>query len=154
MPTSGQLDQLITALERSVGDGLAYFEGPGSTSKVKIGRWQAREVLCHLLWWHQATVEGIESVASGGTPYHIYASTDDMNARAVGRLSGQTIPQMAATVRQWQARLVAAVRTLSNPDATVLIRGDGAELSAQQRLETIAQHWDEHVKELQSVRAA
>lgn len=154
MPTSGQLDQLITALESSVGNGLAYFEGPGSTSTAKIGHWQAREVLCHLLWWHQATVEGIESVASGGTPYHIYASTDEMNARAVGRLSGKTIPQMAAMVRQWQARLEAAVRTLPNPNATVLIRGDGTELSAQQRLETITHHWDEHVKELQSASAA
>lgn len=154
MPTSGQIDQLITALERSVGNGLAYFEGPGSTSQVKIGRWHAREVLCHLLWWHQATVEGIESVASGGAPYHIYASTDEMNARAVGRLSGRTISQMTASVRQWQARLVTAARTLANPGATVLIRGDGTELSAQQRLEAITHHWDEHVKELQSASAA
>jgi hypothetical protein len=154
MATSGQLDQLITALESSVGNGLVYFEGPGGTSAAKIGRWHAREVLCHLVWWHQATVEGVESVASGGTPYHIYASTDEMNARAVGRLSGQGIPQMAAALRQWQARLIAAVRTLPDPNVTVLIRGDGTELSAKQRLETIAHHWDEHVKELQSVSAA
>jgi hypothetical protein len=73
-----------------------------------------------------------------------------MNARAVGRLSGQDISQMAAQVRQWQARLVAAVRTLPDANATVLIRGDGTALSAIQRLETIAQHWDEHVKELQA----
>jgi hypothetical protein len=154
MATSGQLDQLITALESSVRNGLAYFEGPGRTSAAKIGRWHAREVLCHLVWWHQATVEGIESVASGGAPYHIYASTDEMNARAVGRLSGQEMPKMADMVRQWQARLIAAVRTLPDPNVTVLIRGDGTELSAKQRLETIAHHWDEHVKELQSASAA
>jgi hypothetical protein len=61
---------------------------------------------------------------------------------------------LAATVRQWQTRLVAAVRTLPDPNTTVLIRGDGTELSAQQRLETITHHWDEHVKELQSASAA
>jgi hypothetical protein len=154
MATSGQLDQLITALENSVKQGLAYFEGPGTTSEARIGRWKSREVLCHLVWWHQATVEGIESVASGAAPYRIYASTDEMNARAVGRLSGQTIPQLAAMARQWQARLVAAVRTLPDPNATVLIRGDGTTLSATQRLETITHHWDEHIKELQTASAA
>jgi hypothetical protein len=154
MPTSGQLDQLITALERSVGNGVTYFEGPGSTSTVKIGRWYSREVLCHLVWWHQATVEGVEAVASGGAPYHIYASTDEMNARAVGRLSGKTMPQMVEMARQWQTRLGAAVRTLPDANATVLVRGDGTAISAQQRLETMAQHWDEHVRELQTASAA
>jgi len=154
MPTSGQVDQLVSALERSVGNGLAYFEGPGSTTAVKIGRWHSREVLCHLVWWHQATVEGVEAVAAGGGPYHVYASTDEMNARAVGRLSGKTMPQMIEMVRQWQARLGAAVRTLPDLNATVLVRGDGTALSAQQRLETMAQHWDEHVGELQTASAA
>jgi hypothetical protein len=32
--------------------------------------------------------------------------------------------------------------------------GDGSERSVQQRLETIAHHWDEHVKELQVLGAA
>jgi hypothetical protein len=154
MPTSGQLDQLVSALESSVANGLVYFEGPGSTSTVKIGRWHAREVLCHLVWWHQATVEGVEAVASGGSPYHIYASTDEMNARAVGRLSGKTVPQMAEMVRQWQTRLAAAIRTFPDLNATVMVRGDGTALSAQQRLETMAQHWNEHVKELQTASAA
>ena len=154
MPTNGQVDQLMSALERSVSNGLTYFEGPGSSSTARIGRWHAREVLCHLVWWHQATVEGVEAVAGGGSPYHIYASTDEMNARAVGRLSGKTIPEMANMARQWQTRLSAAVRTLADSNATVMVRGDGTQISAQQRLETMAQHWDEHVKELQTASAA
>ncbi len=79
----------IAALERSVEAGLAYFQGPGSQSQVHIGRYGPREILCQLVWWHQVTVEGMESVASGGTPYRIYASVDEMNARAVGRLAGK-----------------------------------------------------------------
>ena len=72
MAAGQQIDGLITALEQSVDAGLAYFQGPGSQSKVKIGRWEPREVLCHLVWWHQATAEGMESVAAGGAPYRIH----------------------------------------------------------------------------------
>jgi hypothetical protein len=154
MAVSQHIDNLITALEQNVEVGLAYFQGPGSQAKIKIGRWGPREVLCHLVWWHQATAEGMESVLSGGAPYRIYASTDEMNARAVGRLAGKDIAQLAELVRQWQTRLVTAVRALPEPDAIVLIRGDGTELSARQRLETIAHHWNEHVEELQAAGTA
>jgi hypothetical protein len=154
MAAGQQIDSLITALEQSVDSGLAYFQGPGSQSKVKIGRWEPREVLCHLVWWHQATVEGMESVVSGGAPYRIYASVDEMNARAVGRLAGRAVNQLVDLARQWQARLVKAVRALPDPNATVLVLGDGSGRSVQQRLETIAHHWNEHITELQALSAA
>ena len=154
MAAGQQIDDLITALEQSVEAGLGYFLGPGSQSKVKIGRWEAREVLCHLVWWHQATVEGMEAVASGGAPYRIYASVDEMNARAVGRSAGKDINQLVDLARQWQARLVQAARACPEPSTTVLVMGDGSGRSVLQRLETIAHHWNEHVKELQALTAA
>jgi hypothetical protein len=154
MAAGQQIDSLITALEQSVDSGLAYFQGPGGQSKVRIGRWEAREVLCHLVWWHQATAEGMESVASGDAPYRIYASVDEMNARAVGRLAGRDVNQLVDLARQWQARLVKAARALPDPNATVLVLGDGNGRSVQQRLETIAHHWNEHVTELQALSAA
>jgi hypothetical protein len=154
MVASQQLESLITTLEHSVEAGLAYFQGPGGQARVKVGRWGPREVLCHLVWWHQATVEGMEAVLAGGAPYRIYASVDEMNARAVGRLAGKDIDQLADLVRQFQARLVKAARALPDAQATVLVLGDGSGRSVQQRLETIMHHWDEHVKELQALSAA
>jgi hypothetical protein len=161
MAAGPQINDLIAALERSVEAGLAYFQGPGGQSKVMIGHWGPREVLCHLVWWHQATVEGMESVAKGGAPYRIYASVDEMNARAVGRLAGRDLNQagtygesLVDLARQWQERLVKAARALPDPNTTVLIMGDGSGRSVQQRLETIAQRWNELVRELQALSAA
>jgi hypothetical protein len=161
MAEGQQIDSLITALEQSVESGLAYFQGPGSQSKVKIGRYEPREFLCQLVWWHQATAEGMESVAAGGAPYRIYASVDEMNARAVARFAGKDIHQsgtygasLVDLARQWQARLVKAARALPDLSTTVLIMGDGSGRSVQQRLETIARHWSERVNELQALSAA
>jgi hypothetical protein len=161
MAAGQQIEGLIAAVAQSVEAGLAYFQGPGSQARVKIGHWEPREVLCHLVWWHQVTVEGMESVASGGAPYRIYASVDEMNARAVGRMAGKHInhadtygPSLVELARQWQARLVQAVRTIPDPNTVVLVMGDGSGRSMQQRLETIAQEWNEHVKDLQALSAA
>jgi hypothetical protein len=161
MAEGQQIDSLIAALEQSVESGLAYFQGPGSQSKAKIGRYEPREFLCQLVWWHQATAEGMESVAAGGTPYRIYASVDEMNARAVARFAGKDVNQLGTygvslvdLARQWQARLVKAARALPDLNTTVLIMGDGSGRSAQQRLETIARHWNERVNELQALSAA
>jgi hypothetical protein len=161
MAADQQIEDLITAVTQSVESGLAYFQGAGSQTRVKIGHWEPREVLCHLVWWHQVTVEGMESVASGGPPYRIYASVDEMNARAVGRLAGRAVnhagtygASLLDLARQWQERLVQAARALSDPHTIVLIMGDGHGRSVQQRLETITQEWNEHVRDLQALSAA
>jgi len=161
MAANPQIDNLIATLEQNVEAGLAYFQGPGGQAKVMIGHWGPREILCHLVWWHQVTAEGMESVEKGGAPYRVYASVDEMNARAVGRMAGKDITKadtygasLVESARQLQARLVKAARALPDPNATVLIMGDGSGRSVQQRLETIAHHWSEHVKELQALSAA
>jgi len=161
MAEGQQINDLIAALEQSVESGLAYFQGPGSQSNVHVGHYGPREILCQLVWWHQATVEGMESVAKGGAPYRIYASVDEMNARAVGRSAGKDInqpgtygPSLVELARQWQDRLVKAARALPDPNTIVLIMGDGSRRSVHQRLETITHHWNEQVKELQALSAA
>jgi len=154
MAASQQIEALIRELEQSVEAGLTYFQGPGGQARIKVGIWGPREVLCHLAWWHQATVEGMESVLAGSNPYRFYASVDEMNARAVGRLAGRDIAELAELVRQLQARLVKAARALPESNATVLVTGDGSGRSVLQRLETIARHWSEHVHALQAPSAA
>jgi hypothetical protein len=117
--------------------------------------------LCQLAWWLQATAEGLESVAAGGAPYRIYASVDEMNARAVGRAAGKDIsqggtygPSLVELARQGKARVVQAARGIPDPNAIVLVMGDGSGRSVLQRLETIARHWNEQVRELQALSAA
>jgi cob(I)alamin adenosyltransferase len=96
----------------------------------------------------------MESVTKSGPPYRIYASVDEMNARAVGRLAGKDLQQLLDMARQWQTRLVQAARALADPTTPVLVMGDGSGRSGLQRLETIVQHWNERVRELQALSAA
>ncbi len=150
MTTAQQTDTLVASLQQAFDAGIAYFKAEAD-SEARLDLWTPREVLCHMIYWHQATVDGIESVASGGEPHRIYASTDEMNARSVGRAAGRDVTQLIEDIIPLQERLADGARGLEDPDVTVLIRADGTELSAAQRLEGIAKHWIGHLEELNAI---
>ena len=56
-------DALIQELDRAVTEVLGYFAGSGRTSSARVDRWQARDVLQHFIYFHDATAWGIQSVA-------------------------------------------------------------------------------------------
>ena len=150
MTTDQQIDTLVDSLQQAFDAGISYFRAEAD-SEARIDLWTPREVLCHMIYWHQATIEGIESVASGGEPHRIYASTDEMNARAVGRAAERDVAQLIEDITPLQERLASGARALEDPDVTVLVRADGTELTATQRLEGITRHWLGHLEELNAV---
>lgn len=141
---------VVATLKKSVERGLRYLEVVGDSSNPKIGIWTSREVLCHLIYWHRATAEGMESVSSGGDPLTIYASTDEMNARAIGRVAGVDMKSLMTEARELQARLVIAFENLIDTSAIVMVRQDVGRQSAKDRLAMMAHHWNAHVDELEN----
>jgi hypothetical protein len=150
MPVDQALDDLITPLQKSVETGLAHYQQLDAAGQIKMGKWGPREPLCHLLYWHQVTAEGLESVAQGGEPVRIDGTVDDMNARAVGRFTGQPVAQLCDKVTQAHGRLVAAARAVPDLNTTIMVYR-GTEESAQQRLETLTQYWNARNQELQAL---
>ena len=153
MTTDVNIDGLIAEVDEVVGKGLAYVRA-NAESEVKIGIWTPREVLCHWIYWHAATAEGMETAASGDGPHHIYADTDEMNARSVGRKSGWTVERLSEEMEGLQSRLIAAARAMPDPNAVVVMRGDGSGATGVERLETIVGHWNAHLVEMAEAASA
>ena len=144
------IDDLITALDKQVETGLTQLRQLETEGRIKMGTYGPRETLCQLVWWSATAADGMESVAAGGAPVRIHASADDMDARAVGRLTGRTVAQLADQMEQAQARLRAAVRGLTDHSASVFQHGDGRADSAQQCLEELSRRWQACLGELQT----
>ena len=104
-----------------------------------------------MIYWHQATTDGIESVASGGDPRQIEAESDEVNARIIESMSGKTVEELAREVREIQGRLTSAVHSIPNLNSMVFIRMSGAESSTNERLQMMAGRWQGHVEELKRV---
>lgn len=144
------VDDLITSLGQQVETGLGQFQRLEAEGKIRPGVYGARELLCKLTWWHQVAAEAMESVGSGGDPYRIYASDDEMDLRAVTRNTGQTVDQLSEAVLSHQNRIAAAAPSISDPNVAIFVHEDGTEDSVPKRLEAITQRWKASIEELQN----
>ncbi len=147
-------DVLLADLDRVVQDTLTYFAGPGRTTTVHVHRWQAREVLMHFLYFHDATAWGIQSVALGGPPWPVPAHADHVNEVCQSLHEHESLDELLIQARQAHARLRHAVMTVADVERPCFRRADGEMLTGRQRLEALARHWTEHVRELQTLAGA
>ena len=149
LTTKEQTEALLIVFRATVRDVLAYFEGPGSASETRVGDWGAWEMLCHFIRWHEATIEGMESVARGGGPYIVQTSAHEENAGIIAQNSGKSFAQLISHLRALHDRLEQAARKLTDIDMEVIRFSEGISSSARSRLERMPLHWAEHVAVLQ-----
>ena len=154
MTTPAPKDALLASLDKVVQETLAYFDGPGRATKARVDRWQARDVLMHFLYFHDATAWGIQSAAHGGPPWPVPADSDTVNEVCRRLHEDESFDELLTQVRQAHARLVRAARGASDLDTPCFRRSNGELLTGRQRLELLARHWTEHVKELQAAAKA
>jgi hypothetical protein len=141
-------DSLIAALDRSVDETLSYFEGPGQTSRARVDRWGAWEVLAHFPYWHFATAWGILSASAGGPPWQLSGNADETNVACLALREGESFTELTAELRRAQQRLARAAQACDKLDAPAFRMADGRLVSGAQRLETIARHWSGHLQAL------
>ena len=148
--TAGKADALIQDLDAAVREVLGYFEGAGRTSTAKVDRWQARDVLQHFLYFHDATAWGIQSAAIGGPVWPVPGDSDIVNEVCRRLHAHESYDDLLAQIRLSHGRLLQAARSAPDLDKACFRRANGDTLTGAQRLELLAKHWREHVAELQA----
>jgi hypothetical protein len=143
-------DTLIADLDRVARDTFAYFDGPGRRTDARVDRWQARDVLQHFIYFHDATAWGIQSAAQGGPPWPVPADADAVNEVCRRLHEGESVDDLLAQLRLAHARLIRAARNAPDLDRPCFRRANGETMTGAQRLELLARHWTEHVHELQA----
>ena len=143
-------DALIAGLDDAVREVLGYFSGPGRTSTAKIDQWQARDVLQHFIYFHDATAWGIQSVAIGGPPWPVPGDSDIVNETCRRLHAHESYDELLSQVRLAHGRLMQAAKSSPDLDKACFTRANGETLTGAQRLELLAKHWREHVAELQA----
>src|SRR5215510_6696638 len=108
--TSSADETLVENLDRVVRETLAYFEGAGRATTARVDRWQARDILMHFLYFHDATAWGIESAAQGGPPWPVPADSDIVNEVCRRLHEHESFDELLSQVRQAHARLLRAAR--------------------------------------------
>ena len=150
MPDGESKDALLANLDRVVRDTLAFFDGPGRVTSAQVDRWQARDVLMHFIYFHDATAWGIQSASLGGPPWVLSADADTTNEVCRRLHEHESFDELLTQVRQAHARLMRAAGGSPDLDAPCFRRPGGDVVTVRQRLEVLARHWAEHVDGLQA----
>ena len=143
-------DTLIAELDRVAQETFSYFAGAGRSTAAKVDRWQARDVLQHFIYFHDATAWGIQSAAIGGPVWSVPGDSDIVNEVCRKLHEGESVDDLLAQLRQSHARLMRAAKASPDLDKPCFRRANGESLTGAQRLEALAKHWAEHVRELQA----
>src|SRR5256712_11736711 len=154
MATPPAKEALLAELDRIVRETLTYFEGPGRVTSARVDRWQARDVLMHFIYFHDATAWGMQSVALGGPPWPVPTDADGINEVCRRLHEHESFDELLTQVRQAHARLVRAARNAPDIDKPCFPPANGAGVTRRQRSEVLARHWAEHVRELQTAAKA
>jgi len=150
MTAQSPKDPSLARLDRAVQEALAYFDGPGRLSTARVDRWQARDVLMHFIYFHDATAWGIRSAALGGPVWPVPGDSDVVNEVCRRLHAHESFDELLAQVRQAHARLVHAVTDAPDLDRPCFQRATGEVMTGRQRLDLLANHWADHVRELQA----
>src|SRR5256712_10330727 len=110
MSTMPRTEVPLANLDKVVQETLAYFEGPGRATNARVDRWQARDVLMHFIYFHDATAWGIQSVALGGPPWPVPADSDTVNEVCRRLHEHESLDELLAQVRQAPAPAVPGPR--------------------------------------------
>ena len=143
-------DELLNNLDRVVKETLSYFDGPGRATTARVDQWQARDVLMHFIYFHNATAWGIQSVALGGPPWPVPADSDTVNEVCRRLHAHESVDDLLSQLRQAHGRLMHAARSADDLDKPCFRRSTGDTMTGRQRIEVLARHWAEHVRELQA----
>jgi hypothetical protein len=150
MTTESEKDALLAELDRVARDTLAYFDGPGRRTDARVDRWQARDILMHFIYFHDATAWGIQSAAQGGPPWPVPADADTVNEVCRRLHEHESFDELLTQLRQAHARLTHAARNAPDLDRPCFKRSNGEVMTGRQRLELLARHWTEHIEQLQA----
>lgn len=148
--TTPSKQSLLSDLDKVAQDVFAYFAGPGRTTEAKVDRWQARDILMHFIYFHDATAWGIQSAALGGPPWPVPADSDTVNEVCRRLHAHESFDELLVELRRAHARLLNAARSAPDLDRPCFKRSTGETMTGSQRLELLARHWAEHVRELQA----
>ena len=146
-------ESILKDLDSLVSQLCSLLGTPGLASQVTLGTWGPTEIVSHFLFWHQVSIEGMESVSKGGTPIKLTAPVDELNAQTVARDSSKSSTQLTAEFSQLQERLRKATMSLPSLEVVVMERRDRASRTGREQLEMVGRHLQGHLEELQASSA-
>jgi uncharacterized protein with von Willebrand factor type A (vWA) domain len=110
--------------------------------------WGAREILAHIVFWHEIHAATIEAICNGREPHLLSGVFREFNARAVKENVGASIEQLLERLQRAQEKMEQTASLPGVMQRSMFIKQGSKERSIQEVLERIEAHIRGHHVEL------
>lgn len=141
------MNSLLGKLDQTVESFVAYIESlpPGALAPRA---WGPREVLVHLVFWHEtfvATIEALLDQREARLPQGTFA---ELNAAAVKTNAGATISELIERFRRAQAQLAVLAARAGDRRLAIPVKAGSRPRTLEQLLAEIEAHIRNHERKL------
>lgn len=134
-------------LRHAVEDVIQLFRMPVFDLSLQVNqRWNMKDMLAHLVAWHESFAKNLALIADGKSPDPPQGSLREVNREGVQMLRGQSLDQLIRRFRKAQ-RLI-ETHVFNEDIARIPYRKPGTSYSRLQHLEVVAHHIRGHFWEI------
>ena len=142
------LARAIDEIKAAVAEAAPVFRNAPNSNARPGEPWGAKEIIAHLIWWNEFSLDSVERVRAGGEAQAATRPTDELNADAVAAMAGKPMVALTDDLEASVQQLIAAMQKLPDPSVTVMRRPNGQAFDAAGRLRVIAGHIRDHLGEI------
>lgn len=132
-------------------DELASEAERESLPPLTPGEWGPREILCHLVYWHEWYAEVARSINHGDPVTPKVGAFPEFNRQSVEELGSTPVPALVARLRRAQCSLGTELLTMS-PYARITIKVGTTSRGPDLFADLIETHFRGHLRDIRRMR--
>jgi hypothetical protein len=140
--------EYLAMLDAVVGDFLAFFEGGKDYSRVIYTDWTAKDVLGHVLMWHESFARNVEDIVGDRKPNPLKGSLAEVNERGVSEMKSYTIEELQSRMREAQKSIRKNI--FSEKVGLIPYKKGSRDYTGEEHLEVVQRHIKGHLADLES----
>lgn len=131
-------EKILETLSTTVADAAAFFSS--ASPILSNGRYTAHSVLAQIVFWHERYLEVLQALAAGQPPILIEGTTEMLNAAALHRYAGDTMPDLARQLIELHHELDRLLRDLPDWSVNFPVKQDSGFCNVDERVQLIEEN--------------
>jgi hypothetical protein len=141
------VDERLTELEDALAELVAVARAVPDSAAVTTGEWTARDVVAHLVFWHESFARNVADLAAGRRPRPLAGTYAALADRTKTELGGLGIEELIERLLTAQAAVAAHLR---DPRVELIpYRRGSRAYPPDEHLAVVRDHVRHHAQELQ-----
>ena len=141
---------LLSRLDRTVAQLIGIYQGLANPATSGDDAWTAKDILCHITFWHESFARNVSALVSGNAPTPLRGTYADLNRRSVAEMQGLTSEQIVERLRAAHQLIQLAI--LSPHLKTIPYRKGSRDYTPEEHLAIVCGHIAEHLRAIEKIR--